>query len=128
MNINLFHGNGPILCALRNRNETSARNTAQKMKFSIKDLFSKCDQIHRKLQIRSHLLRKSLMGNFIFCALKWVMAYFFSRRKLKIAILSRLWHVNEYFLENSVMCMWERQIRDYFSWNANGTFWIKFQF
>ena len=84
MNINLFHGNVPILYALRNRNETSARNTGQKMKFSIKDLFSKCDQIHRKLQIRSHLLRKSLMGNFIFCALKWVMTYFFQEENSKL--------------------------------------------
>ena len=41
---------------------------AQKMKFSIKDFFSKCDQIRRKLQIWSHLLRKSFMENFIFCA------------------------------------------------------------
>ena len=40
--------------------------TAQKMKFSIKDFFSKCDQIRRFLQIRSHLLKKSLMENFIF--------------------------------------------------------------
>ena len=42
--------------------------TAQKMKFSIKDLFSKCDQIHSFLWIWSHLLKKSLMENFIFCA------------------------------------------------------------
>ena len=39
---------------------------AQKMKFSIKDFFSKCDQIRRKLRILSHLLKKSLMKNFIF--------------------------------------------------------------
>ena len=38
------------------------------MKFSIKDLFSKYDQIRRKLQIWSQLLKKSLMKNFIFCA------------------------------------------------------------
>ena len=38
------------------------------MKFSIKDFFSKCDQIHRKLRIWSHLLKKSFMENFIFCA------------------------------------------------------------
>ena len=31
-------------------------DTEQKMKFSIKDFFSKCDQIHRKLRIWSHLL------------------------------------------------------------------------
>ena len=42
--------------------------TAQKMKFFIEDFFSKCDQICRKLQIWTHLLEKSLMENFIFCA------------------------------------------------------------
>ena len=36
--------------------------TAQKMKFSIKDYLSKCDQIW------SHLLKKSLTENFIACA------------------------------------------------------------
>ena len=40
--------------------------TAQKIKFSIKDFFSKNDQIRRKLWIWSHLLEKSLMENFIF--------------------------------------------------------------
>ena len=43
-------------------------NTAQKIKFSIKDFFSKCDQIRRKLRLWSHLLKKSLKENFIFCA------------------------------------------------------------
>ena len=42
-------------------------NTLQKMKFSIKDFFSKCDQIHNSLRIQSQLLKKSLMENFIFC-------------------------------------------------------------
>ena len=41
---------------------------AQKMKFSIKDFFSKCDQVHRKLLIWSLLLNRSLIGIFIFCA------------------------------------------------------------
>ena len=36
------------------------------MKFLIKDFFSKYDQIRRKLRIWSHLLKKSLMENFIF--------------------------------------------------------------
>ena len=36
------------------------------MKFSIKDLFSTCDEIRRKLRIWSHLLKKSLMENFFF--------------------------------------------------------------
>ena len=42
--------------------------TTQKMKFSIKDFFSKCDQIRRKLRIWSSLLKKSLMESVIFCA------------------------------------------------------------
>ena len=42
--------------------------TVQKIKFSIKDFFSKCDQFPRKLWIWSHLLKKSLMENFTFCA------------------------------------------------------------
>ena len=42
--------------------------TAQKMKFSIKDFFSKCEEIRSFLGIWSHLLKKCLMENFIFCA------------------------------------------------------------
>ena len=38
------------------------------MKFSIKDFFSKSDQIGRKLRIWSHLMEKSLTENLIFCA------------------------------------------------------------
>ena len=40
----------------------------KKMKFFIKDFFSRRDQIHRKLQLCSHLLKKSLIENLIFCA------------------------------------------------------------
>ena len=36
------------------------------MKFSLKDIFNKCDQIRSFLRIWSRLLKKSLMGNFIF--------------------------------------------------------------
>ena len=39
-----------------------------KMKFSIKGFFNKCDQIRSFLRISLHLLNKSLMENFIFCA------------------------------------------------------------
>ena len=38
----------------------------KKMKFPIKDFLSKCDQICRKQRIWSHLLKISLMENFIF--------------------------------------------------------------
>ena len=45
-------------------------DTAQKMKFSIKDFFIKCDQTRRKLRIWSHLLKKYFMESFIFCAVR----------------------------------------------------------
>ena len=36
------------------------------MKFSNKDFYNNCDQIHRELRIWSHLLKKFFMENFIF--------------------------------------------------------------
>ena len=42
--------------------------------FSIKDFFSKFDQIHRKLRIWSHLLKISLMENFIFFTLMKILS------------------------------------------------------
>ena len=52
--------------------EFRARDTAQKMKFSIEDFFSKCDEIRSFLRIWPHLLEKSLMENFIFCAVTFL--------------------------------------------------------
>ena len=43
-------------------------HTAKKMKFPIRDFFSICDQIRRKLWIWSHLLKTSLVENFVFRA------------------------------------------------------------
>ena len=40
-------------------------NTLILRKFSIKDFFSKYDQIRRKLRVWSHLLKKSLMEDFL---------------------------------------------------------------
>ena len=51
--------------------------TAQKMKFSINDFFSKCDQISSFLRIWSYLMKKSLMENFTFC-----IVYVLSKHKL----------------------------------------------
>ena len=48
--------------------------TTQKMKFSINDFL-----IRRKLRIWSHLLKKFLMENFIFCAVCWSKFAFFLR-------------------------------------------------
>ena len=45
-------------------------DTTQKMKFSIKDFFNKCDKICIFHRIWSHLLQKFLMGNFIFRAVR----------------------------------------------------------
>ena len=42
------------------------------MKIFFKNFFIKCDQIHNFLRIWSHLLKKSLMENFIFCAAKFI--------------------------------------------------------
>ena len=42
----------------------------KKMKFSIKDFFSKWDQIRRKLRIWSHLLKKLLMETSFFVQCK----------------------------------------------------------
>ena len=46
------------------------------MKFSIKDFFSKCDQIRSFLRIWSLMLKKSLMENFIFCAVLIAQIFF----------------------------------------------------
>ena len=48
------------------------RTLLKKMKFSIKDFFSKCDQISSFLQILSHLLKKFLMKNFFFVQFSFV--------------------------------------------------------
>ena len=51
-------------------------STVQKMKFSIKEFFSKCDELLRNLRIWPHLLKKSLMENFIFfCSEVWAQCF-----------------------------------------------------
>ena len=54
-------------CSYYEEDNFSHHTHCKKMKFSIKDLFSKCDQIRSFLRIWSHLLKKSLVQN-IFCA------------------------------------------------------------
>ena len=56
----------------------------KKKTFSIKGFFRKCGQIRSFLQIWSHLLKKSLIENFVFCAV----SYLFYRSK---------WESNNYF-------------------------------
>ena len=53
------------------QNQSNAfTSIVQKIKLSIKDFFSKCEQIDTKLWICSHLPKKSLMERFLFCAVK----------------------------------------------------------
>ena len=64
--------------------------TAQKIKFSIKNFFSKCDQIRRKLRIWSHLLKRSLMENLIF--VQWYFILFLSNHLNNVSEISwKLW-------------------------------------
>ena len=63
----LVNDTGAIIFEYKFVMNVASHYTAQKMKFSLKDFFSKCDQMRRKLRIWSHLLKKSLMENFIFC-------------------------------------------------------------
>ena len=59
------------------------------MKSSIKDFFSKCDQMRSFLRIWSHLLKKSLTENLIFCA-DWKYHFVFEPH----------WMHQKYYLEN----------------------------
>ena len=58
------------------------------MKFSIKDFFSKCDQIRSFLRIWSHLLKKSLTENFIFCAVTVAILRWNLRLSLKLKLIT----------------------------------------
>ena len=64
------------------RFEKKVNRIPQKMNFSIKDLFSKCDQIGWKLQIWSHLLKKSLMENFMFYAMQLLRMDYFKNKSI----------------------------------------------
>ena len=77
----LVNDTGAIIFEYKFVMNVASHYTAQKMKFSLKDFFSICDQMRRKLRIWSHLLKKSLTENFIFCT---VLVYhnlpYFSRK------------------------------------------------
>ena len=88
--------------------------TAQKMKFSIKDFFSKCDQIRRKLRIWSHLMMKSLMENFIFCAKGCVKCWQSLREEYSLRIHSYFQWLQ---MISSIPENW--QLIKHGSWDAN---------
>ena len=56
-------------------------HTPQKMKSSIQDIFSECDQIRKKLWVWSDLLKESLIENFVICAVS-----------VKIRCITRVWN------------------------------------
>ena len=66
------------------------------MKFSIKDFFSKCDQICSFLRIWSHLLKKSLTENFISCAVNICMNIV-----LELTMFFELSHVSITFVDKT---------------------------
>ena len=72
----------------------------QKMKFSIKDFFSQCDQIRSFLRIWSHVLKKSSMGNviflcgYIFKIWKTLFLYFWSKLKYIFLVIVLYWKFN----------------------------------
>ena len=71
-------------------------HTAQTMKFSTKDFSSKCDQIRNFLWIRSHLLKKSLMWNFIFCAVSCtLMIWLFKNHLLSASSWKSTYHTKD---------------------------------
>ena len=67
--------------------------TARERKFSINNFLSKCDQIRRKVRNWSHLLKKSLMENFIFRTVVEVV-YLASTKHVQFQTISRLVHFN----------------------------------
>ena len=87
--INIYH--------MENFGRIKAALAAQKLKFSIKDFFSKCDQIHGKLRIWSHLLKESLMKNFSFCAVPLNIFHILQRNtfSLLIVIISAAFNGNK---------------------------------
>ena len=69
----------------------------KKMKFFIKDFFSKCNQIRSLMRIRSHLLKKSIMENFLFCRLKEVLKKISTPSRLSLSKPCLLFFVSIFF-------------------------------
>ena len=78
------------------------------MKFSIKDFFSKCDRIRKKLRIWSHLLKKFLMDNFIFCAVWHHNHCDLKKTKQKLKIVLEIIRKNTNY---SIKCLLTSSIR-----------------
>ena len=77
---------------------------AQKMKFSIKDSFSKCDWIRSFLRIWSHLLEKYLMENFIFCAVCWFGSWIGVHLLVKLLWQESFWNYSWDNSQSAITC------------------------
>ena len=64
-------------------NYRTSNHCTQKMKFSFRDFFSKCDQVCSLLRIWSQLLKKSLTEYFTFCAVNCTWATIMGRAIVK---------------------------------------------
>ena len=103
--------------------EPTLTSIAQKMKFSIKDFFSKCDQIRSFLRIWTHLLKKSLIENFIFCAVqnssKWEYPGFLYL--LRNVFKERNWRGKSFVNGEKSRIFWHKGLRIprsvFFPWN-----------
>ena len=84
----LFFYTNPLYKNLKAQKILKIRNflriiTAKNMKFSIKDFLSNCDQIRSFLPIWPHLLKKSFMENFVFCAVHIMLRLAFSHSEFQ---------------------------------------------
>ena len=75
------------------------------MKFPIKDFFSKCGQIRRKLRIWSHLLKKPPTENFICCVVSLAGMPSYFHFSLMLEIFENSWWVWIIsFVKNLLLC------------------------
>ena len=69
------------------------------MKLSLKDFFSKCDQIRSFLRIWSHLLKKPFTENLIFCAVNAKFDFLHAA----ITVIAKLFQVSQNLINSSCM-------------------------
>ena len=98
--------------------------TAQKIKFSIKDISSNCDLIRSFLWIFLHLLKKSLMENFIFCTVFESCSFLWKLHSGKLNPINLL-KMSWVFLEGSCFYFCYKTIQNclYFIWKLTHDFY-----
>ena len=63
------------------------------MRFSFKDFVCKCDKVHSFLRIWSHLMRKFLIENIIFCVVYFQMCLYSSSSVHNFSYLTKSWQI-----------------------------------